>query len=89
MPGIARKGSDNARGTITGPSSSTVYADGKPVALLGDIVAGHGKAPHSNPKLVSNGAQKVLVDGKIPAKKGTQASCGHSVTPGSSTVIVP
>jgi uncharacterized Zn-binding protein involved in type VI secretion len=88
MPGIARKGTDNARGVIVGPSSSTVFADGKPVSLIGDQVAAHGKAPHSNPKIVGNGAKKVLVDGKIPAKQGSTASCGHSVVPGSSTVIV-
>lgn len=89
MPGIARKGKDKAQGSITGPSATTVYADGVPVALMGDTVAQHGKSPHTNPTLTSNPAQKVLADGKKPAKAGTMASCKHSVTPGSSTVIVP
>ena len=89
MPGIARRGTDKARGVIVGPSASTVYADGKPVALMGDKVAPHGKAPHSSATLTQNPAKKVLADGKQPAKAGTLASCKHSVSPGSSTVIVP
>ena len=89
MPGIARKGQDKAKGAIVGPSASTVKADGKFVALIGDNVASHGKAPHAKPTLVSNGASKVLVDGKVPAKQGTVATCGHTVVPGSSSVIVP
>ena len=89
MPGIARKGQDKARGVIVGPSASTVKADGKFVALLGDRIASHGKAPHSKPTLQSNGASKILVDGKVPAKQGSTATCGHSVAPGSSEVIVP
>jgi uncharacterized Zn-binding protein involved in type VI secretion len=89
VPGIARKGSDYAKGVIVGPSAKTVFANGKPVALIGDTVAPHGKAPHTKPALVSNGASKCLVEGQIPAKQGTSASCGHTVTPGSPNVKVP
>ena len=89
MPGIARKGKDKAQGSIVGPSASTVYADGVPVALMGDKVAPHGKSPHSSPTLTSNPANKVLADGKKPAKAGIVASCKHTVSPGSPTVIVP
>jgi len=56
---------------------------------MGDKVAPHGKAPHSSATLTQNPAKKVLADGKQPAKAGTIASCKHSVSPGSSTVIVP
>ena len=55
---------------------------------MGDKVAPHGKAPHTAPTLVSAGANTVLADGGIPAMKGTVASCGHSVSSGSSTVKV-
>jgi uncharacterized Zn-binding protein involved in type VI secretion len=89
MKGIGRRGTDAAGGVIIGPSSSTVKADGKFVSLLGDKVASHGKSPHSPPPtLVSNGAQKIKVDGKVPSKQGTLATCGHTVTPGSGTVKV-
>jgi len=88
MPGIARIISDSAQGAISGPGSSTVKVDGMPVSLLQDEVFGHGKAPHSAPTLTSNGAQNILIDGQIPAKQGTVASCGDVVSPGSSTVKV-
>ena len=79
---------DYAGAAIVGPSSTTVVVDNKPVALLGDSVSGHGEAPHVGATLVGPGAQKLLVDSQVPAKAGTLATCGHSVTPGSSTVIV-
>lgn len=88
MPGIARVKTDVARGVITGPGAATVFADNKKVSLIGDKVAGHGKAPHTSPTLVSNGASTVLADGGIPAMQGTVASCGHTITNASSTVFV-
>lgn len=89
MKGIARRGKDAAGGIILGPSSSTVKADGFFVSLIGDKVASHGKAPHTPPPtLVSNGAQKLMIDNKVPSKQGTVATCGHTVTPGSGTVKV-
>lgn len=89
MPGIARKGVDKAKGIILGPSAKTVFADGKPVALIGDNVAPHGKSPHKKSTLISNGAKKCLVEYKVPAKQGTVATCKHPVSPGSPTVKVP
>jgi len=89
MPGIARVKRDAAKGVILGPGAPTVFADSKPVSLIGDMVAPHGDAPHTSPTLVSNGAQTVKADGGIPAKQGTTASCGHTVSSGSATVKVP
>ena len=89
MPGIGRVRTDAAKGVILGPGAPTVFADSKTVSLIGDAVAPHGEAPHSSPILVSNGAQTVFADGGVPSKQGTVASCGHSVSSGSPTVIVP
>ena len=88
MADVARVKTDTAKALILGPGASTVFADGKNVSLLGDKVTPHGKAPHTAPTLVSAGANTVLADGGIPAMKGTVASCGHSVSSGSSTVKV-
>jgi len=88
MADIARVKTDTAKGIILGPGASTVFADGKKVSLIGDKVAAHGKSPHTAPTLVSAGASTVLADGGIPAMKGTVATCGHSVSSGSSTVKV-
>lgn len=88
MPNIARVQADKAMGVILGKGASTVFADGKKVSLIGDKVAPHGKAPHTSPTLVSGGASTVLADGGIPAMLGTGATCGHTVAPGSPTVMV-
>ena len=88
MPGIARVRQDAAKGVILGPGASTVFADGKNVALIGDKVQPHGKAPHSAPTLSTNGSPTVRADGGIPAKQGTVATCGHNVAKASSTVFV-
>jgi uncharacterized Zn-binding protein involved in type VI secretion len=87
MPEVGRVRQDSAKGVILGPGAGTVFADGKKVSLIGDRVAPHGKAPHSGPTLVSNGANTVKADNGIPAKVGTVASCGHTVK-SSSTVFV-
>jgi len=88
MAKIARVKTDTAKGVILGPGASTVFADNKKVSLIGDKVAPHGKAPHTSPTLVSNGATTVLADGGIPAKQGSTATCGHNVSTGSPTVEV-
>jgi uncharacterized Zn-binding protein involved in type VI secretion len=88
MAGIGRVKTDNAQGVVTGPGASTVFADSKKVSIEKDKVAGHGKSPHSSPTLTSNYSSTVFADGKKVSKKGTVATCGHSLTPGSSTVQV-
>lgn len=88
MPKIARVKKDTAKGIIQGPGSSSLIVDNQLVSLLGDTVAAHGKAPHSKPVLASNGAEDILVDGKIPSKTGTIATCRHEVDTGSNSVIV-
>ncbi|MBM37795.1 MAG: hypothetical protein CMO97_01865 [Woeseia sp.] len=89
MPGIARTSTDAAQGIITGPGSRTVRANNKKVSIERDNVAGHGDSPHSAPRLTSNYSNSVFADGKKVAKSGTVATCGHTVSPGSSDVKVP
>ena len=88
MTKIARVKTDSAKGVITGPGASTVFADGKNVSLIGDTVSQHGKAPHTAPTLISGGASTVRADGGIPSMQGTSASCGHTIQGGSPTVEV-
>ena len=47
--GVARVGLDSAGGTINGPGSPTVFANGANVSLPGDGIAGHGIPPHDAP----------------------------------------
>lgn len=87
MPGAARQGSDSAGGTITSGSSS-VYVNGQAVARIGDSVASHGDNEHSGGVSLVQGSSSVFANGIGISRAGDNASCGHSVSPGSSNVIV-
>jgi len=57
--GIARVGVDSAGGLITGPGSSSVFANKSPVSLLGDKISSHGDPPHSSP-ITANPSENVI-----------------------------
>lgn len=84
MPGIARVGVDTAGGTIIGGGQSTVFCNGSVVAVIGDRVQGHGKAPHSSPTMVE-GSSTVFAGGIGVCRAGDSASCGHSASGSSDT----
>lgn len=46
--GASRVLLDTAGGTILGPGAPTVFVENAPVSLEGDLIAPHGKSPHSN-----------------------------------------
>ena len=52
MTGIARVGKDFAGGIILDSGNTSVLAEGSPVVVPGDAVAGHGMAPHSTAVMV-------------------------------------
>lgn len=85
MPAISRTSANQAGAAILGPGASTVYAEGNRVSLVGDAVAGHGKAPHAAPKIVGT-SSTVFATGKTVTRAGDAASCGHSAN-GASTVF--
>jgi uncharacterized Zn-binding protein involved in type VI secretion len=79
MPGAVRKQQDVAGGpVITG--SSNVYVNGKPMVRKGDLVASHGKKPHSGVVKMVQGSGTVFCNGRPACKKGNVASCGHKVS---------
>ena len=84
MTGIARVGVDTAGGIILGDGQSTVYCNGSLIAVIGDRVTGHGRAPHSSPVMVQ-GSSTVFAGGIGVCREGDQASCGHSATGSSDT----
>lgn len=84
MAGIARAGRDFAGGLIVGGKNSRVRAEGLPVVVLGDAVAGHGMSPHSAAVMVS-ASPRVFAGGIPVCRAGDLASCGHQAT-GSSRV---
>lgn len=86
MPGIARDaGTDVAGGAIV-KGSPNVFANNKPVARVGDAVAGHGRGSHRSP-VMSSGSGNVLTNNIPTCRAGDTASCGHPAS-GSSNVFV-
>lgn len=86
MPGIARNaGTDVAGGAII-QGSPTVFANNKPVARIGDAVAGHGRGPHRGPTMAS-GSGNVFTNNIATCRAGDTATCGHASS-GSSNVFV-
>jgi uncharacterized Zn-binding protein involved in type VI secretion len=79
MPGISRVNQDSAGGTITGALAPTVFVNGKPIAVAGAAVAGHGKAPHAGPTM-SGCSATVRANGIGVCRAGDAASCGHAAT---------
>jgi uncharacterized Zn-binding protein involved in type VI secretion len=85
MPGISRVNQDIAGGVIVGNLAPTVFVNGKPVAVRGALVAGHGRGGHRGPIMVGH-SKTVFANGIGVCRKGDAASCGHIAT-GSSNVF--
>lgn len=86
MPGIARdSGQDVAGGAIVS-GSPNVFANNKPVARIGDAVAGHGRGPHAGPVMAA-GSGNVFTNNIPTSRAGDPATCGHPST-GSGDVFV-
>lgn len=85
MPGIARDaGEDSAGGPII-QGSPNVFANGKPVARVGDAVAGHGPGAHARP-VMAEGSPNVFTNGIPTCRAGDAATCGDTAS-GSSDVF--
>ncbi len=82
--GATRKGLDTAGGVLIG-GSPNVFTNGASNVRVGDAVAGHGKSPHSSPRMVS-GSSSIFINGISACRRGDRASCGHRAT-GSSNVF--
>ena len=84
MPALTRVSANQAGAAIVGPGASTVFCEGQRVSLVGDLVAGHGKAPHAAPKIIGT-SSTVFATGKTVTRAGDNASCGHSADGASTT----
>lgn len=84
MPGVARLGDKTNHGGTVVSASSTVVADGKPVARAGDMhvcpIKGHGTTPFSSSSSVVEGGRGLVRAGM------DAAGCGAVVVGGSPTV---
>jgi|14_taG_2_1085336.scaffolds.fasta_scaffold08555_4 uncharacterized Zn-binding protein involved in type VI secretion len=75
-------------GLIIGPGAPTVFVEGVPISVVGDGIATHGEAPHTTgSSLIATGSGTVMAEGKFVAIAPGVVSCGHTLAPGSTTVI--
>lgn len=85
MAGAGRVNRDNAQGIILGQGAPSVKINSLVASVIGDRVAPHGKAPHTSATIL-DGSETVFVEGKPLTVEGSQATCSHTVTPGSENV---
>ena len=78
MPGVTRKGTDSAGGSLAA-GSPNVFVDGAAAVRIGDAVTGHGDAPHDSPTM-SAGSGSVFVNGIGVCRAGDAATCGHTAS---------
>lgn len=86
MPGAGRVGRDFAGGPVIGVRAPSVFIEGSNAACRLASVLPHGKPPHSGAVMVG-ASSTVFCEGKALCRSGDIASCGHSLSPGSSTVF--
>jgi uncharacterized Zn-binding protein involved in type VI secretion len=92
MPGMSRVGDTNTTGGKLLDGASTVFCNGKPVALHASLISPHAPwgnphPPHKNAK-TTDGASTVVVEGKPPVMVGSGNTCGHKIVEGSGDVFV-
>ena len=78
MPGVTRKGTDSAGGSLAA-GSGNVFVNGAAAVRIGDAVTKHGNAPHASPKM-SAGSGSVFVNGIGVCRAGDAATCGHTAS---------
>lgn len=78
MPGVTRKGTDSAGGSLAA-GSPDVFVNGAAAVRIGDAVTGHGDAPHNSPTM-SVGSGSVFVNGIGVCRDGDAATCGHAAS---------
>lgn len=94
MPRIARVGDkstghDNCQPVSAVEGSSNVFANGKPVVLLGDKFAPHGCDKHATHQgYLAEGSPSTLMNGKPVGRVGDAISCGGTVAEGSSNIFI-
>ena len=84
---VGRVGVDSAGGVVTGIMSSRTKIQGYPVVCIGAAIASHGSGDHANAVMVT-GSSKTFANGHAVCGVGDLASCGHTLSSGSSKTSV-
>ena len=81
MSGVSLVGVHSAGGTIAGQLQSLVYANGSPVAIIGDPVTPHPPCPvlpiHCS-AVMAEGSALTRIGGIPICRAGDAATCGHT-----------
>lgn len=77
-------------GSIAGGAISATgtrcLVGGEPVAVVGDVVLGHGDSPHDSVTM-SEGSSRLVIGTDLVCFAGNLATCGHQVDSGTSPRI--
>jgi uncharacterized Zn-binding protein involved in type VI secretion len=79
MPGIARDSGQDVAGGGLVQGSGNVFANSKPVARVGDAVAGHGRGPHRGPVMAA-GSGNVFTTGFFSTASATLGGLNSTFT---------
>lgn len=88
MAKLSRKGDKNNAGGQIVRGASTVFANGKPVALHVSDITPHGSGPHKVAK-TTQGSPTVFCEGVPVLREGSPNTCGHKIVQGSQDISVP
>lgn len=85
MPAVQRKGDANSGGGVITGGVASVRVNGRPIAVVGLPVTGHGKGKHAGPQ-TANGSGSVRAGGRAVVRTGDADTCGHPRVGGSGDV---
>ena len=87
MPAICRVGDTNTVGGELTRGTTTVFLDGKPIALHPSPITPHSpwqRNPHypghHHDAVTTEGLENVVVEGSQPVFKGAGTTCGHPIS---------
>jgi uncharacterized Zn-binding protein involved in type VI secretion len=88
MRPLCRLGDKNVVGEVVLGSAKTVFANFRPVALLGDFVTPHPKgARHAVSKIIT-ASPTVFCEGRPVVRVGSISTCLHKMVTGSLNIFV-
>jgi uncharacterized Zn-binding protein involved in type VI secretion len=82
--GVGRVNVDTAGGVVDSTPNSRTIVGGHAVVVVGAHVASHGTGAHANATFASGGTGRWQAGGLNVIRQGDAATCGDTLTPGSS-----
>ena len=83
---VGRVKLDTAGGLLTTPLVPNVFVNGMPIAVVGTVIAYHGRSPHDVSKMAI-GSGNVYAGGLPVCGSGDLATCGHPLISSSNVFV--